>query len=60
MLDKFLAIVAIVSLIVFVSILLVFVKSPSLTIVIVIGVVFASFDFLRTTFFKKNGNSKKT
>ena len=60
MLDKFLAIVAIVSLIVFVSILLVFVKSPSLTIVIVIGVVFASFDFLRTAFFKKNGNSKKT
>lgn len=58
MLDKTLAILAIACLIVFVAILLVFVKSPSLTIVVVIGVSFASYDFLRTAFFKKNGKGK--
>ncbi len=53
-LDRFLAVLAIVALVVFVSILIVFVKSPSLTIVVGLGISFAIYDFVTSAFGKKS------
>ena len=55
MLDKTLALVAVVVLILFVSVLVVFVKSPSLIIVVTLGVCFALYDLVSSTFGKKDG-----
>ncbi len=59
MLDRTLAIVAIVALVVFVGILIAFVQSPSLIIVVLIGIGLASYDFFRTAFLKGNGDGDK-
>ncbi len=56
MLDKVLAIVAILTLFAFVSVVVWYVPEPDLTIIIVIVLVMAVFDFYLQTFRKKNSD----
>ncbi len=59
MLDKGLATIAIIGLIVFVSVIIVFVPEPDLTIITIIVMAMAVFDFYLMTFRKKNSDDEE-